>query len=78
MGTFKAGSLKLATKSEAQIVPLTINGTYRMFEETMRFKPSDITLTIHPPVKTAGMSADEQNELPDKIQTIIKSALPDY
>ena len=34
MGEFKSGSFKLATKSKVPIVPLTIDGTYRVMEAT--------------------------------------------
>ena len=33
MKDFKSGSFKLAFKSEAPIIPFTINGTYSLFEE---------------------------------------------
>ena len=32
VGEFKAGSFKLATKSKAPIVPVTIDGTYKVME----------------------------------------------
>lgn len=32
MAEFKAGSFKLATKSKCPIIPITINGSYKIME----------------------------------------------
>lgn len=50
MGSFKAGSLKLAVDSKATIVPVTLQGTYRVYEERGRLRPAATEMIIHPPV----------------------------
>ena len=78
MGTFKPGSLKLATKVKAKIVPITINGSYKMYEETGRVtKNTTIEVIVHQPVDTASMDRKELAELSDRIETTIKEAVHD-
>ncbi len=75
MGTFKAGSFKLAFDSEAVIVPLTVHNTYRIFEDNGKIEGADITLTVHPPVETAGMGKEEKKALPGELEKIVHSGL---
>lgn len=77
MGEFKPGSFKLATKAKVPIVPVTIDGTYKMFEENERMTPGQTaTVIIHPPIETSNLTKEEQKALPDKVADIIRSALP--
>ena len=77
MGEFKPGSFKLATKAKVPIVPITINGTYKMFEEHEIMTPGQTaTVVIHPAIETEGLSKAEEKELPDKVWKIIHDALP--
>ena len=74
---FKAGSFKLATKSKVPIIPVTLNGTYKIMEANgWRIKPADVTLTVHPPIETAELTREDEVELCDKVREIIISALP--
>ncbi|MCQ2241685.1 lysophospholipid acyltransferase family protein [Treponema sp.] len=73
---FKAGSFKLAFMAEATIVPVTIDGTWRLLEEKGVMSKGKVTVTIHDPIVTAGMSKDEMKELPPKIEQICCAALP--
>lgn len=72
---FKPGSFKLAFQSGADIVPVTIDGTWKIYEEHNKIKPANIKLTIHPVVKTEGLSKDELHEIPSQVQKIVESAL---
>ncbi|HZK19365.1 MAG TPA: lysophospholipid acyltransferase family protein [Treponemataceae bacterium] len=73
---FKPGSFKLAFNSKAPIVPITIDGTWRSFEEKKRLRPANIILTIHPPVFTNEITKEERHAIPQKVQHTIESALP--
>ena len=76
LGEFHAGSFKLATKAKVPIVPVTINGSYRLFEETgIVQKHQSFDVTFHEPIDVKGMSREELKELPDKVREIIASAL---
>ncbi|PYZ96878.1 1-acyl-sn-glycerol-3-phosphate acyltransferase [Alteribacter lacisalsi] len=49
---FKQGSFKLATKSGAAILPVTINGSYKIMEANGNLlKPADVTVTISKPIR---------------------------
>jgi 1-acyl-sn-glycerol-3-phosphate acyltransferase len=76
LGPFKGGSIKLATKAEATIVPLTISGSWHIWEEKHSISPADIRFTVHPPIPTKGLSAEERKTLPDRIAAQIGTALP--
>lgn len=77
MGEFKHASFRLATKAGVPIVPITINGSYKIMENNHnRIKPSHVIITIHPPIPTSGLSKDEIHNLPDQVAAIIASALP--
>lgn len=72
---FKSGSFKLAFRSEAPIVPVTIDGTWHLFEEKGKPNPGDIKLTFHPAISTKGLTREEQSAIPEKVQKIVESAL---
>lgn len=73
---FKGGSFKLATKSGAPILPLTIDGTHKVLEDNHFFiKKATVRLTYHPLVDVKNLTKEEEKELPQKIQGIIGSAL---
>jgi 1-acyl-sn-glycerol-3-phosphate acyltransferase len=80
MGEFKAGSFKLATKSKVPIVPVTMNGSYRIMETSKKkwiINPAHVDLYIHPAIETSNLSKEEQDILPKKVYEIIKSKLPE-
>lgn len=73
---FKAGSLKLAFKAGVPIIPVTIDGSWRIYEASGKFAKTHIKLTIHPPIPTAGIDREEKAALPDQIREIVVSAFP--
>lgn len=78
-GEFKKGSLKLATKPGVPIVPITISGSYHIFEEKGALKKGQrVDFYIHPPVNTAGISRQEESELNEKIEKIIIDKLMEF
>lgn len=75
MGEFKKGSLQLALKSGVQIVPITINGSYKLLEEKNRIRKGHIKLIVHPPISTDFLTNEDKEELNDKIFNIIRESL---
>lgn len=76
---FKGGSFKLATKSKCLIVPLTINGTYKLMESNKNMiKGADIELVIHPQIDTSKLSKEELESLPETVHSIISSKYKNY
>lgn len=75
MGEFKKGSLKIAVKSGVTIVPITINGSYKLLEEKKRIRPGHVKIIVHPPVPTRSLSAEETKQLTNTVYNIIKQPL---
>jgi 1-acyl-sn-glycerol-3-phosphate acyltransferase len=75
IGEFKKGSLKLAIKSGVPIVPVTIDGTYKILEERNRISKTKVSITIHEPIYMENLSNEEKNELTNYVYDIIKSGL---
>ncbi|MEN2768223.1 lysophospholipid acyltransferase family protein [Ornithinibacillus xuwenensis] len=74
---FKPGSLRLATKANVPIVPVTIDGTYKMLEEGKgRVKGSTIHMTIHHPIMPETYQELKSSDLAEKIQHIVQDGLP--
>ncbi len=76
MADFKAGSFKLALKAGVPIVPVTINGSWRLMEEKGYMKPATVKVTIHPPIPTEGLTKEEAEALPEQVKAVIQSMLP--
>ena len=78
LNRFKEGSFKLATRSGAAVVPLTIDGSYRLLEgNNGRIRPAVVRLHIHAPVMLADLSADKKGDAAEWVRGIIASRLPD-
>ena len=75
MGEFKAGSFKFAEKAKVPVLPLTLNGSYKLFEEKGTYQPCHIDITIHPLVHLEQMDKHQQKEAAEEIEKTIKSAL---
>lgn len=70
-GPFLKGSLKLATKPGVPIVPVSMHGTYHMYEETGVIRPATIRIIVHPPIETKNLTRQEERELNDRVAQIV-------
>ncbi|PFA23019.1 MULTISPECIES: lysophospholipid acyltransferase family protein [Bacillus cereus group] len=76
MGEFKAGSFHLAIKAGVAILPVTLEGTYKMFEENgNRMKPAQATVTISKPITPEQYASMDVKELTQYTQDIIAAQL---
>lgn len=76
MGDFKNGAFKMAEKAKVPLIPVRINGTYKVMEANkMWIKPAEVTLTILPPIPTAGLSREELKALGTTIRDEIAAAV---
>lgn len=76
MNRFKDGSFKLATRSGAPIVPITIDGSYRLLEGNRgRITPGKVRLHIHPAVGSRNLNEAEKKALTGTVRSIIASKL---
>ena len=75
MGEFKAGAFKMACKAGAPVVPVAIDGSYRVMEANGgRMKPAHVNITILPPVETAGLDRTQKKELAQRVAGAIAAA----
>ncbi|MDR2398662.1 MAG: 1-acyl-sn-glycerol-3-phosphate acyltransferase [Spirochaetaceae bacterium] len=73
---FRAGALKLATQAKAPIVPIVIQGSYEIFEKTLRVRAVPVRATFLPPIDTASLSAEERRQhLSNQVYMQIAQAL---
>lgn len=75
MGEFKKGSLRLATKSGVPVVPITINGTWRIFEEKGYPQKAAVDITIHKAIETKNLSKVEASALSENVEKIIREGI---
>lgn len=77
MHRFQGGAFRIATRAGAPIVPVTIDGSYRLMEaQGFWIRPASVRVTIHPPIATAGMSREQARTLPEQVHDTIVSVLP--
>ena len=77
MGPFKNGGFKLAVEYNLPVVPITIDGSYRVMpRSTFNITPGTIILTIHEPI-VPGPEGHDIRQLAQESCRIIKSALPE-
>lgn len=76
MVEFKAGSFHLAVKAGVAILPVTLDGTYKMFEANgNRMKPAHATVTISKPITAEQYENMDIKELAKYTQDIIANQL---
>lgn len=76
---FKKGSLKLALRSQVPIVPVSISGTYMIFEaNNNRVTPAKVRLVIHPPVPTDGSAGDDTTTVSEAVRQHIIKGIVNY
>lgn len=76
MAEFKKGAFQTALSLKLPIVPMTIDGAYKVLPiHSWRMSPSSISLTFHEPIETANLTSDDLPELMKKVHSIIESSL---
>lgn len=73
VGEFKRGSMKLALKAGVPIVPITIDGSYKLLERNSEFDKSErkVRITIEKPIYPKELSKEQQNSLAEDVRKII-------
>jgi len=78
MRDFQRGAFLLALKSELPIVPTAIHGTFDVMPAvTLRIKPGRVTVTLTPPIPTAGLSVRDRESLASESRRRIEKILAD-
>jgi 1-acyl-sn-glycerol-3-phosphate acyltransferase len=74
---FKRGPFSLAVKSDATVVPITINGSFRLLKkDSLMITPGRIELVIHDPIPANASHPTKEGEmqLMDRVRATIASA----
>ncbi|HEY5586189.1 MAG TPA: lysophospholipid acyltransferase family protein [Ruminiclostridium sp.] len=76
VGEFKAGSLKLATKSKVPIIPVTIKGSMNIMpKKGFVIRPAAVEVIISPPVMIDPAIKNDSNQISEIVRNIIISQL---
>jgi len=76
MRPFQRGGFLLAMKTELPVVPVAINGTYDVFRVgARRVTPGRVTVTLTPPIPTAGLSVRDKGALAEEARSRIEKLL---
>ncbi len=67
LGEFKSGSLKLATRAKAVIVPITIEGSRKALEQKRGVGRVVVHVSVGEPIPTADLDEQQLKELPDVV-----------
>jgi len=69
---FKRGSFVLAIQAGVPVVPVSLAGVKRVAPRgLLRLRPGELTLTLHPPISTAGRGLEEAGALADEVRGIV-------
>lgn len=76
MNSFKAGSFKLAQKSGATIVPIAINGSYKIMEQNgFKIRPASVKITILPSISEEEYKENDMKQIAADVEQMIKNEL---
>ncbi|HSR10579.1 MAG TPA: lysophospholipid acyltransferase family protein [Thermodesulfobacteriota bacterium] len=76
---FKKGLFLVALKSNAPILPITIQGTAEILPKgDWRVRPGKVRIAIAPAVETTGFSPEKEAELSLRIRAVIESNLSNF
>ncbi|WP_312640466.1 lysophospholipid acyltransferase family protein [Hydrogenoanaerobacterium sp.] len=74
IGEFKSGAFKIALKTKAPIIPVCIDGSYKVMEANGNWiRPAEVNVKILPPVFTEGLSKEDAKDLPEQVRSLIVS-----
>lgn len=75
---FKRGAFNLAVKAGVPVIPVTINGSFKILPKgTFAMNPGTITLTIDKPIKVRRDGKDEELKLMEEVHKVIEKTYID-
>jgi len=74
---FKPGGLRIAKKANCEIIPVTLDGVFDIYEKNkgLRIKASDVRVTVSEAIDISSMDKKDIKGLDEKIREIISSKL---
>lgn len=74
VGRFKGGVFLLAIEHRLPIVPVSVAGSRQvMLKDYVTVCPGEVTVTIHPPVSTEGLTRADARALAARVQAVVES-----
>lgn len=74
VGRFKAGSFVVAIDTGLPIVPVSVAGSrHVMLKGRLMTCPGTVTVTVHDPIPTAGLTRDDVRDLADRVRAIVRA-----
>lgn len=72
---FKGGMFLLAIEAELPVVPLSISRSrFVMPKGRLMVCPGEVTLTVHAPISTAGMTREQAREIAERVRKVVATA----
>ena len=78
MAPFNKGSLKMATKTGIPIVPVTLKGTWALFEKNGYPCSGEVKFFVHKPVMTKDLTKEEESNLCANIEKTVRDKLMEW
>ncbi len=78
VGPFHYGSIKLALMAEATIVPIAVNGTWRIFEQNKRIRASRVRVKILASIPPEQSKNTDKQALMDSIRTMMQNQIDEW
>lgn len=76
LGEFKAGAIRIATRTGVPIVPVCIEGSHRLMGKgSLWIHPAQVSIKILPPVQTEELSKEQIRALPEQLRQMIAEEL---
>ena len=70
---FKRGSIKIASKSKAPIIPVAIKGTSACFEDSKEFVPGKVKVIFGEAIETENISREVEKELMLRVEESVRN-----
>ena len=70
---FKAGAFRIAAQVGKPVVPVTIDGSYKLLEANPHsfINAAKVKVTIHKPIETKNMTREQAHTLPEQVRQVI-------
>ncbi len=80
IGPFKRGAFIMAVQAGVPILPVTVNGAYKILpRKSIAFRPGRVRVTVSPPISTKGLTESDVPDLIKRTREVIESQFdPDY
>lgn len=76
LGEFKKGSMRVALKAKAPLVPIVLDNSFQVFEASKgKLKPATISMSILEPIYVDDLTKEEKSNLADIIKEKIATEL---